>query len=155
MQTETALRLAEIPGIVGIKDATGSIDRACALIKHAPAGFSVYSGDDGSAVALMLLGGKGNVSVTANVAPRRMQDLCAAALAGNAPEARRLHMQLLPLHQALFVEPSPAPAKWALSQLGRCNAAVRLPIFAAERSRTGERRGGHARGRRVVSRQAR
>ena len=128
MQTETALRLAEIPGIVGIKDATGSIDRGCALIKRAPRGFAVYSGDDGSAVALMLLGGQGNVSVTANVAPRLMQDLCVAAIAGNAIEARRLHLQLLPLHQALFIEPSPAPAKWALSRLGRCTAAVRLPI---------------------------
>ena len=128
MQTETALRLAEIPGIVGIKDATGSIDRGCALIRRAPRGFAVYSGDDGSAVALMLLGGQGNVSVTANVAPRLMQALCAAALAGDAIGARKLHMQLLPLHQALFVEPSPAPAKWALSRLGRCGPAVRLPI---------------------------
>ncbi len=128
MQTETVLRLAQVPGIVGIKEATGSIERACWLIKQAPQGFSIYSGDDGTAVALMLLGGHGNVSVTANVAPRAMQALCAAALAGNAREAARLQLQLLPLHRALFVEPSPAPTKWALAQLGRCSGGIRLPI---------------------------
>jgi len=129
MQTETVLRLAQVPGIVGIKEATGSIERACWLIKQAPKGFSIYSGDDGTAVALMLLGGHGNVSVTANVAPRAMQALCAAALAGNAREAARLQLQLLGLHKALFVEPSPAPTKFALERLGRCRAAVRLPIL--------------------------
>jgi 4-hydroxy-tetrahydrodipicolinate synthase len=128
MQVETALRLAQVPGIVGIKEATGEIERACWLIKRAPKGFAIYSGDDSSAVALMLLGGHGNVSVTANVAPRAMQALCAAALAGNAREAARLQLQLLALHQALFVEPSPAPTKWALERLGRCAAVVRLPI---------------------------
>jgi 4-hydroxy-tetrahydrodipicolinate synthase len=128
MQAATALRLAQVPGIVGIKEATGDIERACELIRSAPAGFSIYSGDDGTAVALMLLGGHGHVSVTANVAPRAMQALCAAALAGNVREAARLQMQLLPVHQALFVEPSPAPTKWALSRLGRCGPTVRLPI---------------------------
>ncbi len=128
MQTETVLRLAQVPGVVGIKEATGSIERACGLIKQAPKGFSIYSGDDGTAVALMLLGGHGNVSVTANVAPRAMQALCAAALAGNAREAARLQLQLMPLHRALFIEPSPAPAKWALSRLGRCGPGTRLPI---------------------------
>ncbi|MGZ5714166.1 MAG: 4-hydroxy-tetrahydrodipicolinate synthase [Caldimonas sp.] len=128
MQVETALRLAEVPGIVGIKEATGNIERACWLIRGAPAGFSIYSGDDGTAVALMLLGGKGNVSVTANVAPREMQALCAAAIAGDAREAARLQARLLPLHKALFVEPSPAPTKWALAQLGRCGPGIRLPI---------------------------
>jgi 4-hydroxy-tetrahydrodipicolinate synthase len=128
MQTETVLRLAEVPGIVGIKEATGSIERACWLIKQAPKGFSIYSGDDGTAVALMLLGGQGNVSVTANVAPRAMQALCAAALAGNAREAARLQLQLMPLHRALFVEPSPSATKWALAQLGRCGPGIRLPI---------------------------
>jgi 4-hydroxy-tetrahydrodipicolinate synthase len=128
MQTETVLRLAEVPGIVGIKEATGSIERACWLIRQAPKGFSIYSGDDGTAVALMLLGGQGNVSVTANVAPRAMQALCAAALAGDAREAARLQLQLMPLHRALFVEPSPAPTKWALGQLGRCGPGIRLPI---------------------------
>ena len=128
MQTETVLRLAQVPGIVGIKEATGSIERACWLIKQAPKGFSIYSGDDGTAVALMLLGGHGNVSVTANVAPRAMQALCAAALAGDAREAARLQLQLMPLHRALFVEPSPAPTKWALTRLGRCGPGIRLPI---------------------------
>src|SRR6186713_2799222 len=128
MLPETTLRLAQVPGIVGIKEATGSIERACWLIKQAPKGFSIYSGDDGTAVALMLLGGHGNVSVTANVAPRAMQALCAAALAGNAREAARLQMQLMPLHRALFVEPSPAPTKWALTRLGRCGPGIRLPI---------------------------
>ena len=130
VQTATVLRLAEVPGIVGIKEATGSIERACEIIRSAPSGFSVYSGDDASAVALMLLGGHGHISVTANVAPRQMQALCAAALDGNAREAARLHLQLLPLHQALFVEPSPAPTKWALQRLGRCGAGLRLPITA-------------------------
>ena len=128
MQTETVLRLAQVPGVVGIKEATGSIERACWLIKQAPKGFSIYSGDDGTAVALMLLGGHGNVSVTANVAPRAMQALCAAALAGDAREAARLQLQLMPLHRALFVEPSPAPTKWALTRLGRCGPGIRLPI---------------------------
>ncbi|MEP6739392.1 MAG: 4-hydroxy-tetrahydrodipicolinate synthase [Caldimonas sp.] len=128
MQVETVLRLAQVPGIIGIKEATGDIVRAASLIKRAPAGFSIYSGDDGTAIALMLLGGHGNVSVTANVAPRAMQALCAAALSGNAREAARLQLQLLTLHQALFVEPSPAPTKWALKRLGRGGSGVRLPI---------------------------
>jgi 4-hydroxy-tetrahydrodipicolinate synthase len=128
MLTETVLRLAQVPGIVGIKEATGNIERACWLIKQAPKGFSIYSGDDGTAVALMLLGGHGNVSVTANIAPRAMQALCTAALAGDAREAARLQLQLMPLHRALFVEPSPAPTKWALAQLGRCGPGIRLPI---------------------------
>ena len=128
MAVETAIKLAGVPGIVGVKDATGDIPRGCALIRQAPKGFAVYSGNDDSAVALMLLGGHGSVSVTANIAPRLMQAVCAAAMAGNAREAARLQMQLLPLHQALFVEPSPAPTKWAMHRLGRCGAGVRLPI---------------------------
>ena len=128
MQVETTLRLAQVPGIVGVKEASGAIDRASWLIKQAPAGFSIYSGDDGSAVALMLLGGHGNVSVTANVAPRAMHALCAAAMAGNAKEAAALHLRLLPLHEHLFIEPSPAPTKWAMARLGLCGAALRLPI---------------------------
>jgi 4-hydroxy-tetrahydrodipicolinate synthase len=128
MQVETALRLAQVPGIVGIKDATGDIARGSAILRGAPAGFSVYSGNDDCAVALMLLGGHGSVSVTANVAPRAVQAICTAALAGDARTAARLQLQLLALHQVLFVEPSPAPTKWALEQLGRCRAAVRLPI---------------------------
>ncbi len=128
MQVATALRCATLPGVVGIKEASGNIERAAWLIKQAPKGFSIYSGDDGTAVALMLLGGHGNVSVTANVAPRAMSELCRAALSGDTRQAARIHLQLLALHKALFVEPSPAPTKWALSRLGRCGAAVRLPI---------------------------
>jgi 4-hydroxy-tetrahydrodipicolinate synthase len=128
MQVETVLRLAQVPGIVGIKEATGEIDRASWLIKYAPAGFSIYSGDDGSAVALMLLGGHGNVSVTANVAPRAMHALCIAAIDGNAKAAAELHLKLLPLHKQLFVEASPAPTKWAMAKLGLCGPALRLPI---------------------------
>ena len=128
MLPETALRLAQLPGVVGIKEASGNIERACQLIKHAPRGFAVYSGDDGSAAALMLLGGQGNVSVTANVAPRLMHELCRAALEGDARRAAALHLRLLPLHKQLFCEPSPAPTKWALAQLGRCGQHLRLPI---------------------------
>ncbi len=128
MLPETALRCALLPGVMGIKEATGHIERAAWLIKHAPPGFSIYSGDDSTAVALMLLGGHGNVSVTANVAPRLMQQLCAAAINGQAHEATALHMRLLSLHKTLFIEPSPAPTKWALAQLGLCRATLRLPI---------------------------
>ncbi|MDP3224200.1 MAG: 4-hydroxy-tetrahydrodipicolinate synthase [Rubrivivax sp.] len=128
MLPETTLRLAQVPGVIGIKEATGNIERACQLIKHAPKGFSIYSGDDGTAVALMLLGGHGNVSVTANVAPRLMHELCMAALEGDSRRAAALHLRLLPLHKQLFCEPSPAPAKWAMAQLGLCKTHVRLPI---------------------------
>ena len=128
MLPETALRLARVPGVVGIKEATGNIERAAQLIKQAPAGFSIYSGDDGSAVALMLLGGQGNVSVTANVAPRLMHEMCMAAIGGDLALARQIHLRLLGLHKQLFCEPSPAPTKWAMSRLGRCRPAVRLPI---------------------------
>ncbi len=128
MQVETTLRLAQVPGIVGVKEATGEIDRASWLIKRAPAGFAVYSGDDGSAVALMLLGGHGNVSVTANVAPKLMHELCVAAMAGRAKEAAAIHLKLMPLHAHLFTEPSPAPTKWAMAKLGLCGPALRLPI---------------------------
>lgn len=129
VQHDTVIRLAQIPGIVGIKEATGDIERAAWLIKHAPAGFSVYSGDDSTAIALMLLGGHGNVSVTANVAPRLMHELCMAAIEGDVKRATALHMRLLPLHRHLFCEPSPAPTKWAMAQLGRCRPSVRLPIL--------------------------
>ena len=129
MQHDTVLRLAQVPGIVGIKEATGDIERAAWLIKHAPKGFCIYSGDDSTAIALMLLGGHGNVSVTANVAPRLMHQLCMAAIEGDVKRATTLHMQLLSLHRELFCEPSPAPAKWAMAQLGRCRPTVRLPIL--------------------------
>ncbi|MBC7956724.1 MAG: 4-hydroxy-tetrahydrodipicolinate synthase [Cytophagales bacterium] len=129
MLPETTLRLAQVPGVIGIKEATGNIERACTLIKQAPKGFSIYSGDDPTAVALMLLGGHGNVSVTANVVPRAMHELCKAAVAGQAKEAAQIHLKLLPLHKNLFVESSPTPTKWALSRLGLCGATVRLPIL--------------------------
>ena len=129
MQPETTLRLAQLPGIVAVKEATGNIERAAWLIKHAPPGFLIYSGDDPTAIALMLLGGHGNVSVTANVAPRAMHELCVAAMAGQVRDATAIHMRLLPLHKHLFTEPSPAPTKWALSQLGRCKNTLRLPLL--------------------------
>ena len=128
MQVDTALRLAQVPGIVGIKEASGQIDRACWLIKRAPPGFSIYSGDDSTAVAMMLLGGHGNVSVTANVAPRAMHELCVAAMAGQVREATAIHLKLMALHTHLFTEPSPAPTKWAMARLGLCGSALRLPI---------------------------
>ena len=128
MQPETTLRLAALPGIVAVKEATGNIERAAFLIKHAPTGFSIYSGDDATAIALMLLGGHGNVSVTANVAPRAMHELCVAAMEGKVRAATAIHMALLPLHKHLFTEPSPAPTKWALAQLGRCKNTLRLPL---------------------------
>lgn len=128
MSPETAVRCAALPGVFGIKEATGNIERAAWLIKHAPKHFGVYSGDDGTAVALMLLGGRGHVSVTANVAPRDMHDMCMAALEGRVREATQLHFKLLGLHKQLFCEPSPAPTKWALAQMGRCGNHLRLPL---------------------------
>jgi 4-hydroxy-tetrahydrodipicolinate synthase len=128
MLPETTLRLAQVPGIVGIKEATGNIERAAWLIRQKPADFAVYSGDDPTAIALMLLGGQGNVSVTANVAPRAMHELCMAAIAGDAKRATEIHMKLLPLHKQLFVEPNPIPVKWALARMGRCGSTLRLPL---------------------------
>jgi 4-hydroxy-tetrahydrodipicolinate synthase len=130
MQHDTVLKLSQVDGIVGIKEATGNIERAAWLIKQAPRGFSIYSGDDGTAVALMLLGGHGNVSVTANVAPRLMHELCMAAVEGQVRRATEIHLKLLPLHRQLFCEPSPAPTKWAMARLGLCGAALRLPMVA-------------------------
>ncbi|CAG9229053.1 4-hydroxy-tetrahydrodipicolinate synthase [Paraburkholderia tropica] len=128
MTNETILRLAQVPGIVGVKEATGNIDRAAHLIKHAPEGFKIFSGDDPTAIALMLLGGHGNISVTANVAPRQMSDLCKAAIAGDAKTAREIHMKLLSLHKNLFIESNPIPVKWALQELGRIESGIRLPL---------------------------
>jgi len=128
MQHDTVVRLAQVPGIIGIKEATGSIERAGWLLRAVPESFSVYSGDDSTAIALMLMGGHGNISVTANVAPRLMHELCAAALAGDTRRATALHLKLLPLHKNLFCEPSPAPTKFALSRLGRCRPTLRLPL---------------------------
>ena len=134
MQHDTVLRLASVPGIIGIKEASGNIDRAAWLIKQAPKGFSIYSGDDPTAIALMLMGGHGNVSVTANVAPRAMAELCRAAIAGNARQATEIHLKLLPLHKQLFVEANPIPVKWALARMGRCGPALRLPLVGLSES---------------------
>jgi len=128
LQHDTVLKLAQIDNVVGIKEATGNIERAAWLIKQAPKDFSIYSGDDGTAVALMLLGGHGNVSVTANVAPRLMHELCRAAIDGQARRAAEIQLRLLPVHRQLFCEPSPAPTKWAMARLGLCGGALRLPI---------------------------
>lgn len=128
MLHDTVLRLAEVPGIVGIKEATGSIERAQWLIRDVPKGFAVYSGDDPSAVALMLCGGQGNISVTANVAPRLMHELAVAAIAGDAKRAMEIQRQLMPLHKHLFVEANPIPVKWAMSRMGLMGGALRLPM---------------------------
>ena len=128
MAHDTVIRLAGVPGIVGIKEATGNIERAQWLIREAPKGFSIYSGDDPTAVALMLCGGHGNVSVTANVAPRLMHQLCMAAMAGDARRAMQIQLQLLPLHKHLFVEANPIPVKWAMARLNLCGSTLRLPM---------------------------
>ena len=128
MQHDTVLRLAQVPGIIGIKEATGNIERAEWLIRDVPAHFSVYSGDDPTAVALMLCGGKGNVSVTANIAPRLMHELCVAALAGNIQRAMQIQFQLMPVHKHLFVEANPIPLKWAMARMGLCGPTLRLPL---------------------------
>jgi 4-hydroxy-tetrahydrodipicolinate synthase len=125
---DTVLRLAQVPGVVGIKDATGNIERGTLLIKQAPASFAVYSGDDASALALMLLGARGVVSVTANVAPKLMHEMCSAALAGNLAKAREINFRLLSLHQKLFVEANPIPVKWALTEMGLIESGIRLPL---------------------------
>jgi 4-hydroxy-tetrahydrodipicolinate synthase len=128
MAHDTVLRLAQVPGIVGIKEATGNIERAQWLIKEAPKDFAIYSGDDPTAVALMLCGGHGNISVTANVAPRLMHELCMAAIAGNIPRAMEIQFKLLPLHKALFVESNPIPVKWAVARMGHSLGTLRLPL---------------------------
>ena len=128
MAVETALRLAQVPGIIGIKEATGNIDRAQWLIREAPKGFAIYSGDDPTAVALMLCGGHGNISVTANVVPRQMHELCMAAIAGDVKRAMELQFKLMPLHKNLFVEANPIPVKWAMARLNKCGPTLRLPM---------------------------
>ena len=128
MQHDTVLRLAQVPGIVGIKEATGNIERAQWLIRDLPKEFAVYSGDDPTAVALMLCGGKGNVSVTANVAPRLMHELCVAAMAGHVQKAMEIQFKLMPVHKNLFVEANPIPVKWAMARMGLCGGTLRLPM---------------------------
>jgi 4-hydroxy-tetrahydrodipicolinate synthase len=128
MSNDTALRLAQISNIVGIKDATGDIQRGSDLLQRAPENFAVYSGDDASAVALMLLGAHGSISVTANVAPAKMHAMCAAALTGDVLTARKINFQLLGLHRELFIEANPIPVKWAVARMGKIKNALRLPL---------------------------
>ena len=133
ISNDTALRLAQIPNIVGIKDATGNIERGTDLLLRAhdliaDNRFAVYSGDDATSLALMLLGGQGVISVTANVAPRLMHDMCAAALRGDALSARAINAKLFALHQKLFVEANPIPVKWVLKEMGLIAAGIRLPL---------------------------
>lgn len=128
MKPETALRLAKVPNIVGIKEATGDLERARLLIQQAPEGFAIISGDDATAVDLILLGGKGDISVTANVVPAAIARMCELALAGEAEAARAINKRLLPLHDAMFVESNPIPVKWAVEQLGLIQAGIRLPL---------------------------
>ena len=128
MQHDTVMRLAQVDGIIGIKEATGNIERAQWLIHEAPKGFAIYSGDDGTAVALMLCGGQGNVSVTANVAPKLMHQLCVAAMAGQAQAAMAIQRQLLNLHKHMFIEANPIPVKWAVARMGLCGGTMRLPM---------------------------
>jgi len=128
MHNDTVLRLAQVPGIIGIKDATANMERGTDLIRRAPRHFAIYSGEDAGALALILLGGHGVISVTANVAPRMMHEMCAAALVGDLKKARELNLRLIGLHQTLFVETNPAPAKWALAEMGLIEPGIRLPL---------------------------
>lgn len=128
MSNDTIVRLASVPGIVGVKDATGNIARGTELLRAVPKSFAVYSGDDATAMALMFCGGRGNISVTANVAPRAMHELCVAAMAGRVAEAVAINDKLIPLHNKLFVEPNPVPVKWALQQMGKIHGGIRLPL---------------------------
>ncbi len=128
MLPETVERLSKVPNIIGIKEATGDLQRAKEVIERVGKDFLVYSGDDATAVELMLLGGKGNISVTANVAPRAMSDLCAAAMRGDAAAARAINDRLMPLHKALFIESNPIPVKWALHEMGLIPEGIRLPL---------------------------
>jgi 4-hydroxy-tetrahydrodipicolinate synthase len=134
LQNETVLRLAGIPGIVGLKESTSNIERVTNLMKEMPEGFLVFSGNDDAALAYILLGAKGVISVTANVAPKLMAEMCAAALDGNLPRAIAANNRLLGLHRNLFLEANPIPAKWALQQMGRIADGIRLPLtpFASQ-----------------------
>ncbi len=132
MSNETILRLAQIPNIIGVKDATGNIARGTDLIRQLPESFSVYSGDDATAMALMFCGGKGNISVTANVAPRAMHELCVAAMSGAVKEAIAINNRLIPLHNKLFIEPNPLPVKWAMTEMGLMPNGIRLPLVAMD-----------------------
>ena len=128
MSNDTVLRLAQIPNIVGIKDATGNIERGSDLLARAPKDFAIYSGDDASTLVLMLLGAHGTISVTANVAPKLMHEMCVAALDGEVAKAREINFKLLGLHRNLFVEANPIPVKWAVARMGRMKHGIRLPL---------------------------
>jgi 4-hydroxy-tetrahydrodipicolinate synthase len=128
LHNDTVLRLAQIPNIVGIKDATGGVDRGSDLLQRAPKNFAVYSGDDASSLALILLGGHGTISVTANVAPKLVHEMCVAAFAGDVAKAREINFRLLGLHRQLFVEPNPIPVKWAVARMGKMKNTMRLPL---------------------------
>ena len=130
MNNDTVLRLAEIPNIIGIKEASGDIGRMVELLNRMPEDFAVYSGDDPTGMAAMLCGAHGVITVAGNVAPKLFADMCRAALAGNLAEARSLNAKLVPLYQEMFCEPSPAAPKWALEKLGLCSRAVRLPMVS-------------------------
>jgi 4-hydroxy-tetrahydrodipicolinate synthase len=134
LQNDTVLRLAEVPNIVGIKDATANLERGSDLLRRRPADFAVYSGDDATGLALMLLGGQGVISVTANVAPRLMHELCVAALKGDTKRAREINNRLLPLHRDLFCEANPLPVKWAVQQMGLIGGGIRLPLTPLSQS---------------------
>ena len=128
LSVDTVLRLSEVPGIVGLKDASGDLSRVVEMRRRGRAGFAQYSGNDDSALAFILLGGQGVISVTANVAPQAMSQMCAAALAGDLERARAINERLMPLHLRLFVEPNPIPVKWALARMGRIGNGIRLPL---------------------------
>lgn len=138
MSNDTILRLAKVPGIIGLKDATGNLERASALLAglraQGSSNFAVFSGDDLTAIFLMLMGGHGNISVTANVAPNLMSKLCEAAVLGQLETAREIQFQLLPLHQLMFIEPNPIPVKWALHEMGMIAPGIRLPLTPLSQS---------------------
>lgn len=128
MLPDTVARLSEIPNIIGIKDATGDLGRARELIDICPEGFAIYSGDDGTALEFILMGGHGDISVTANVAPQLMAEMCRLALDGESEKAREINARLNPVHDAMFVESNPIPVKWAVAEMGLMQRAIRLPL---------------------------
>lgn len=128
MLPDTVARLSAVPNIIGIKEATGKMDRAREILERVPGNFAVYSGDDETAVELMLMGGKGDISVTANIAPAELSRLCSLAMSGKADEARALNERLMPLHKNLFLEANPIPVKWALCHMGKIRSGIRLPL---------------------------
>ncbi len=128
LQNQTVLRLAQVPNIIGIKDATGSIERSSDLVRQVPQNFAIYDGNDASALALILLGGQGVISVTANVAPKFMHEMCVAAFKGDVATARSINNKLFDLHKNLFIEANPIPVKWAIAQMGLIASGIRLPL---------------------------